>query len=354
MFYYLYEFTNLKLLSYITVRAGAAFFFAFGLCVFLMPVFIRWAKRKHASQPIYELAPENHKKKNHTPTMGGLVFVASTIVAILLTAHIGDHYVQCGIYAITLFALIGFIDDRAKILGASNHAGLSPRAKFALQWIFAFFVAGMVYAHSDLNSAFYLPFVKTPLFDMSFFAIPFWALVMVAASNSVNLTDGLDGLATVPAAFALITLGIFAYLVGNTVYANYLLLPKFIGVGELVILVSAFVGALLGFLWYNCYPAQVFMGDTGSLSIGGFMGFMAICTKNELLLLVIGFVFVIETLSVILQVGSFKLRKKRIFLMAPLHHHFEMKGWSENKIIIRFWTIALLANLIALAVLKLR
>ena len=176
----------------------------------------------------------------------------------------------------------------------------------------------------------------------------------MAASNAVNLTDGLDGLASVPSVFAIFTLGVFAYLMGNAVYSGYLLLPKIIGVGELAILASAMIGALLGFLWFNCYPAEVFMGDSGSLAIGAFIGYLGVATKSEILLVIIGFVFVMETMSVILQVGSFKIRKKRIFLMAPLHHHFEMKGWSENKIIVRFWTIALLANLIAMAVLKLR
>ncbi|MFW5607470.1 MAG: phospho-N-acetylmuramoyl-pentapeptide-transferase, partial [Campylobacter hyointestinalis] len=201
---------------------------------------------------------------------------------------------------------------------------------------------------------FYIPFYKHPVLDMSYFVILFWILVLVSASNAVNLTDGLDGLATVPSIFALVTLGVFAYLMGNAVYSSYLLLPKFAGVGELLILATAMIGAMLGFLWFNCYPAEVFMGDSGSLSIGAFIGYMGIATKNEILLIIIGFVFVMETMSVILQVGSFKIRKKRIFLMAPIHHHFEIKGWNENKIIIRFWMIALLANLIALTALKLR
>ena len=178
--------------------------------------------------------------------------------------------------------------------------------------------------------------------------------MLTSSSNAVNLTDGLDGLASVPAILGLLTLGIFAYLMGHAVYSSYLLLPKVVNLGEIVILVTALIGALLGFLWFNCYPAEVFMGDSGSLSIGAFIGYMGIVTKNELLLIIIGFVFVVETLSVILQVSSFKIRKKRIFLMAPLHHHFEMKGWSENKIIVRFWMIALVANLIALIALKLR
>ncbi|AII15192.1 phospho-N-acetylmuramoyl-pentapeptide transferase [Campylobacter iguaniorum] len=354
MFYYLYGVFGINLFSYITVRAGVSFFLAFVLTVYLMPKFIAWAKSKNASQPIYELAPDSHKKKNKIPTMGGVIFVLSAIIATLLSAKLDNIFVIIGLLVLGGFCAIGFVDDIEKIIGKSNHAGLKARAKFALQWGLGFIVASLLFAFSELNTAFYLPFYKYAIFDMSYFGILFWALVLVSASNAVNLTDGLDGLATVPSIFALISLGTFAYLMGNAVYSSYLLLPKFVGVGELVILVSALIGALLGFLWFNCYPAEVFMGDSGSLSIGAFVGYMGIATKNELLLIIIGFVFVMETLSVILQVGSFKIRKKRIFLMAPIHHHFEIKGWNENKIIVRFWMIALLANLIALTALKLR
>lgn len=354
MFFDLYKTFGINLFSYITVRAGIAFFIAFVSCVWLMPKFIAWAKAKHASQPIYELAPNSHKAKGKTPTMGGVVFVGSTIFAVLLCADLDNVFVLVGIFVLISFCFLGFIDDRGKILGCDNHAGLTPRAKFSLQWIFAALIAVLLYFFSNIDDSFYLPFLKYPIFHFSHFSVVFWALVIVSASNAVNLTDGLDGLATVPSIFAIFTLGVFAYLMGNAVYSSYLLLPKFIGIGELVVLVSAIIGALLGFLWFNCYPAEVFMGDSGSLAIGAFIGYLGVITKSELLLVIIGFVFVMETMSVILQVGSFKMRKKRIFLMAPIHHHFEIKGWNENKIIVRFWTIALLANLLALAVLKLR
>ncbi len=354
MLYALYEIFNFKFFSYITVRAGAGFFVAFLLTAMLMPRYILFAKRRRRAQPILADAPKAHQAKNHTPTMGGLVFAGAALAAILLTADLANRYVQLGFLTIAAFAFIGFLDDSGKVLKADNKAGLTPRGKLALQGGFGLIIAALIYFYSHLDGTFYLPFMKRPFCDLGTFAICLWALVLVASSNAVNLTDGLDGLATVPAIFAVLTLGVFAYLTGNAVFSGYLLLPKFIGVGELVVLVAAFVGALLGFLWYNCYPAQVFMGDTGSLCIGGFVGFLAVCVKAELLLFVVGFVFVIETLSVILQVGSFKLRKKRIFRMAPLHHHFEMKGWSENKIIVRFWIIALLTNLIALAMLKIR
>ena len=189
---------------------------------------------------------------------------------------------------------------------------------------------------------------------MSVFAIAFWMLVMISTSNAVNLTDGLDGLATVPSVFSFLSLGVFVYISGNAILSSHFLLPKVSGVGEVSIIAAAFVGSLIGFLWYNCHPAEIFMGDSGSLSIGAFMGYMAIISKNEILLIIIGFIFVLETLSVILQVGSFKTRKKRIFHMAPLHHHFEIHGWAESKIIVRFWIIALIANIIALITIKIR
>lgn len=354
MFYYLYEISNINLFGYLTVRAGLSFFFAFVFCVLFMPKFIHWAKAKNAEQPIYDLAPKAHQAKSKTPTMGGIVFIISALLASLLCVNLSNIFVLLGIFVLFSFCVLGFIDDRGKILGGDNHSGLNAKSKFTIQWILGGLVASFLFASGEFDTKFYLPFLKNEVLDLSYFAILFWTLVLVSASNAVNLTDGLDGLATIPAIFALVSLGVFTYLMGNAVYSTYLLLPKFIGLGEVVILIAAMIGALMGFLWYNCYPAEVFMGDSGSLSIGAFIGYLGIITKNEILLVLIGFVFVMETASVILQVGSFKTRKKRIFLMAPLHHHFEIKGWNENKIIIRFWMIALIANLIALAVIKLR
>jgi phospho-N-acetylmuramoyl-pentapeptide-transferase len=354
LFYHLYELTNLNIFQYISVRAGIAFFLAFGLTGYFMPKFIAWAKAKNASQPIYELAPQSHQKKGKTPTMGGLVFISTAIVASLLCAKLNNTFVIASILTLIGFMLLGFKDDYAKILGAKNHAGLTPKAKMLAQVGISFIISAILYFTKALDTNFYLPFYKFAIFDLGIFAIAFWTLVIVAASNAVNLTDGLDGLATVPAIFSLITLGVFAYICGHAVFSSYLLLPKIVGVGESIVVASALIGSLMGFLWFNCYPAEIFMGDTGSLSIGGYVGLMGVMTKNEILLIIIGFVFVMETLSVILQVGSFKIFKKRIFLMAPIHHHFELKGWVENKIIVRFWIIALLANLIALTALKVR
>lgn len=352
MFYYLSHLAHINLFSYLSVRAGSALFFSFIFTAFFMPKFIAWAKAKKASQPIYELAPKNHQKKSNTPTMGGIVLIFSSIFSSLLMAKF-NVYVWLSLALLLLFALIGFKDDYSKIAHTNNQAGLKARRKFQLQILAAFFIALLLY-FSAFSSELYLPFYKHPLLDLKFFSVIFWIFVIVASSNAVNLTDGLDGLATVPSIFALITLGIFAYLSGNAIFSQYLFLPKIPDVGESLVISAALCGSLLGFLWFNCYPAEVFMGDSGSLALGAYVGFAGILTKNEFLLILIGIIFVVETLSVILQVGSFKIFKKRIFLMAPLHHHFEIKGWSENKIIIRFWIIALLANLLALTALKIR
>lgn len=354
MLYWLYEFASINIFQYITVRAGVGFFLAFITTAFLMPRFISWAKNKKANQPIYDLAPQNHQKKSSTPTMGGGVFLLTAIMATMLCARLDNIYVIASLLCIVGFGFIGFKDDLSKISGGTNQSGLSPKNKFLAQIFVAFIVAFITLNASSMTTTLYLPFYKHPLFDLGVFSLFFWILVMVSASNAVNLTDGLDGLATVPSVFSLLTLGVFLYMSGNAVLSGYLLLPKLIGVGEVVIIASCIIGSLIGFLWYNCYPAEVFMGDSGSLSVGAFVGYMAILSKNEILLLLVGFVFVLETVSVILQVGSFKTRKKRIFLMAPIHHHFEVKGWEENKIIVRFWIIALLSNLIALTALKIR
>lgn len=354
MFDFLYELTGLNFFGYITVRAGFSFFIAFLLSMFAMPRFIAWARAKNANQPIYDLAPQNHQKKGKTPTMGGLVFISSTIIASLLCTRLDNVYAIVSILGLGLFCLVGFYDDYGKIVGGKNQSGLSAKAKMLALILVSGLLCAILYFKSDLGAELYLPFYKNPVLNLGIFAIIFWVLVIIASSNAVNLTDGLDGLATMPSIFSLASLSVFAYLSGNAVLANYLLLPKIAGLGEVIVVSSALIGALLGFLWYNCYPAEVFMGDSGSLALGGFIGLMGVMSKNEFLLILIGFVFVLETLSVILQVGSFKIFKRRIFLMAPIHHHFEMKGWVENKIIIRFWLIALMANLLALTAIKLR
>jgi len=350
MLYYLYQHFGINIFHYISVRAFLGFFIAFIMTLYIMPKFISWAKSK-ATQPIYELAPDSHQQKTNTPTMGGIVFLGASFVALLFTMQF-HIYTFIAIMTMILFMGIGFVDDRAKILGKSNHAGLTPKQKFILQWIFAFLISGSLYL-SGFDTNLYIPFYKYPLFDMGIFAILFWALVIVATTNSVNLTDGLDGLATVPSIFAFFSLAVILYLTGNVKFAQYLFLPH-AEVSELVIFSTTLIGALIGFLWYNAHPAEIFMGDSGSLSVGALIGVLAIFAKSEFLLIFIGFIFLIESLSVILQVSSFKIRQKRIFKMAPIHHHFELQGWAENKIIVRFWIIAFITNLIAIISLKIR
>lgn len=352
MLYWFYQTHGINLFQYITVRAGVAFFVGLFLTLFLMPRFISWAQRSSRVQPINEYVA-THQGKAKTPTMGGIVFIASTIIASLLSANIFNPFVIGGLLTLVFYAYIGFTDDWGKIRGGHNLAGLSARAKMALQLVFGLAVGVFLIYYAKLDTGFYVPFLKSSLFDMGWWSIAFWVLVIIATSNAVNLTDGLDGLAAVPSIFALLSLSVIVYVVGNAALAHYLLMPK-IPAGEVVIIAAALIGSLVGFLWFNCHPAQVFMGDSGSLTIGAFIAYMAIIGKSEILLILIGFVFVIETVSVILQVGSYKLRKKRVFLMAPIHHHFEMKQWAENKIIVRFWIISLLSNILALITLKIR
>ena len=353
MLYWLHELLDINILGYITIRGGVSFFLALFFTLFFMPIFIRWAQRTSSVQPISNWAPERHKAKASTPTMGGIVFIGATILASLLTIKFSNVYAVGAILTLVLFVLIGFQDDYAKIRKHENLAGLKARTKLALQIVSSLIVASYLCIYSDFNTDLYVPFLKTPIMDMGMFAIVLWVLVMVSTSNAVNLTDGLDGLATVPSLAALTSFSIIIYITGHAKISTYLLMPNF-DVGEVAIIAAALMGALTGFLWFNCHPAEVFMGDSGSLTVGAFLGYLAIISKSEILLLLIGSIFVIETLSVILQVGSYKLRKKRVFLMAPIHHHFEMKQWAENKIIVRFWIIAILSNIIALISLKIR
>ena len=352
MLYALAHFLSVKFFGYITVRVGIAFFLSLGLSLFLIPRYIRWAIAKKANQPINKYVPA-HEGKKHTPTMGGAVFVVSAVIATLITGNLANLYLVGGLITIIGFGLVGFKDDLGKVLSGNNLEGLTPRGKFILQIAVSLIVVGLLFA-MNFSTYFYIPFLKTPLFDMSYMSIPFWVMIFLATTNAVNLTDGLDGLATVPSAISLATLGFIIYATGHIELSRYLLIPHISGVGEVTILIGAFMGALLGFLWYNCYPAEIFMGDTGSLATGGFIAYLAILGKSEILLILIGLVFVVETISVILQVGSYKLRGQRIFLMAPIHHHFELKKWAENKIIVRFWMVAFLANVLALITLKLR
>jgi len=353
LLYWLHQTFDINILGYITIRAGIAFFIALLFTLFIMPIFIRWAQRTSSVQPINEWAPERHKEKASTPTMGGIVFIAATIIASALTIKFSNVYAVGAIITLILFTIIGFQDDYAKVRKNENLAGLKARTKLLFQIFAALLISSYLCIFADFNTDLYVPFYKEPVFNMGIFAIVLWVLVIIATSNAVNLTDGLDGLATVPSLTALTSFVIILYVTGHAKLSAYLLMPNF-DVGEVAIVAAALMGALTAFLWYNCHPAEVFMGDSGSLTVGAFLGYLAIISKSEILLLLIGSIFVIETLSVILQVGSFKLRQKRVFLMAPIHHHFEMKNWAENKIIVRFWIIAILSNIIALISLKIR
>ena len=352
MLYELSQLLDFNLFGYISVRAGISFFIAFSLTILIMPKYLSWAISKNANQPISKYVPA-HEGKRHTPTMGGAIFLTATLIAAIFTVNISNPYIIGGIVTLIGFGLVGFKDDLGKVVAGDNLEGLTPRGKMILQAVIASISTGIL-LYAGFPTEFYVPFLKTPLFDLGYFAIPFWILVFLATTNAVNLTDGLDGLATVPSVMALFSLGVIIYVTGHAIFASYLLIPNISNVGEVMILATALMGGLLGFLWYNCYPAEIFMGDTGSLAIGGFLAYLAILGKSEVLLILIGIIFVIETVSVILQVGSFKLREKRIFKMAPIHHHFELKGWAENKIIVRFWMIAFLANVLALISFKFR
>ena len=353
LLYWLFETFHINLLGYITIRAGFSFFIALFATLFLMPKFIKWAQKTSSTQPINSWAPKRHQEKVSTPTMGGIIFISATVIASVLSIKFSNTYALGGIFTLVIFSMIGFWDDYAKIKKNENLAGFKARTKLFLQIVSAAIIAFYLYAFSDFNTDLYIPFVKNPIIDMNIFATIFWILVIISTSNAVNLTDGLDGLATVPSITALTSFSIIIYITGHATLSAYLLMPNF-NVGEVAIVSSALIGALSGFLWYNCHPAEIFMGDSGSLTIGAFLGYLAIISKSEILLLLIGSIFVIETFSVILQVGSYRFRKKRIFLMAPIHHHFEMKNWAENKIIVRFWLVAVLSNVIALISLKIR
>lgn len=351
MLYYLYEHYNINIFHYITVRAILAFFLSFLITLSIFPGFIRWAKAK-ATQPIFDLAPDTHKAKNSTPTMGGLMFMSSAVISVLITAEL-NKYVLLTLFTILYFTFLGFLDDFGKIKGNSNKAGLSARSKFIFQCLGAVALSYML-IKAGFDTKLYIPFYKHPLFDMGYWAILFWSFIIVAMSNAVNLTDGLDGLATVPSIFSLFTLGLLLYIVGNYKFSSYLFYPFELGAGELTVIAFALTGSLLGFLWYNANPAEIFMGDSGSLPLGAVLALLAILSKSEFLLIFIAFVFIMETVSVVLQVGIYKTRKKRIFKMAPIHHHFEILGWKENKITVRFWIIALIANILAILTIKIR
>ena len=337
---------------YITFRTGAALLTS-GLIVFLFgPSIIASLKvRQGKGQPIRADGPQTHFKKAGTPTMGGLMILSGTVVSALLWCNLANIYFWVVLLVMLAFGAIGFYDDYLKVTKQSEK-GFSGKARLTLEFIIAIVASGVIMHIESTGLA--LPFVKDYLLNLGWFFIPFAAFVMVGSGNAVNFTDGLDGLAIVPVMVAASSFALIAYLSGNINFADYLQIHYVAGSGELTVLLGAVVGAGLGFLWFNAPPAAIFMGDTGSLALGGMLGAVAVATKHEIVLAVIGGLFVMEALSVIIQVFWFKLTGKRVFLMAPIHHHFEKKGWTESQVVIRFWIISIVLALIGLSTLKLR
>jgi phospho-N-acetylmuramoyl-pentapeptide-transferase len=338
---------------YITFRTIYATITALLISFMIGPWVIATLQRLQIGQSIRKVGPESHFVKEGTPTMGGALILLAIIVPTLLWADLTNLYVWVALLVTTGYGVIGFVDDYLKVV-RKNSDGISARQKMLWQILIALVAALLLYFVSDFETHLSIPFFKNAAPDLGFFYIPFAVLVMVGASNAVNLTDGLDGLAIGPTIIAAGSFLLLAYLAGNAKLSAYLQITSVPGAGELAILCGAMAGAGLGFLWFNTYPAQVFMGDVGSLSLGGALGIIAVITKNEILLVIIGGVFVVEALSVIVQVLSFRYLGRRVFRMAPIHHHFELKGWAEPKIIVRFWIISFVLALIALSTLKLR
>ena len=361
MLYFLGEFADqfsaLNVFRYITFRTGGAIITAL-LFVFLFgPMIISALRlRQGKGQPIRADGPQSHiLTKAGTPTMGGLMILSGLIVATLLWANLSSIYVWIVLLVTIGFGAVGFYDDYLKVSRAS-HKGFGGKARLGIEAVIAMIAAaGVAYAGSGpFSTSLAFPFLKDFAFNLGWFFLPFAAFVMVGAGNAVNLTDGLDGLAIVPVMIAAASFGLIAYLSGNAVFAEYLQINFVAGTGEIAVVCGAVIGAGLGFLWFNAPPAAIFMGDTGSLALGGMLGAIAVATKHEIVLAIIGGLFVLEAVSVIMQVASFKLTGKRIFKMAPIHHHFEHLGWTESQVVIRFWIIAVVLALIGLSSLKLR
>lgn len=344
----------LNVVRYITFRAVCAAVLALVLSFLFGPRLIRVLRAGQIRQTVSEFAPEGHAAKGGTPTMGGVLILFSLLASSLLMADVTNGYVAITLFVTMGFGLVGFVDDYQKVTAAKN-AGLSARTKLGGQFAFALFGMTALYLRPDFDPQLSVPFFKELRLDLGLLYIPFGSLVIVGASNAVNLTDGLDGLAIGPVMTTAATYAILSYCAGHAVIASYLLIPHIPGAGELAIVCAAVATAGLGFLWFNTYPAQMFMGDVGSLALGAALGMIAVVSKNELILVVAGGVFVVEALSVIIQIGSIKLRDgKRVFRMAPIHHHFELKGWPEPLIIVRCWIISILCALVTLSTLKLR
>jgi phospho-N-acetylmuramoyl-pentapeptide-transferase len=350
------HYSGFNVFSYLTLRAILAVVSSLLISLLIGPAMIRWLSRYQVGQQVRDDGPQTHLKKAGTPTMGGALIIVAILIATLLWADLHNRYVWIATGVLLSFGLVGFYDDYLKLV-VKNTKGLAPRWKYLLLSVAGLGAAVALWLTSSTpaETTFFVPFFKQvalPMGVTTYLVLTY--LMIVGMSNAVNLTDGLDGLAIMPSAMVAGALGIFAWASGNAIYAPYLGILAVPGAGEVSIFCGAMVGAGLGFLWFNTYPAQVFMGDVGALALGGALGVVAVIVRQELVVLLMGGIFVLETASVILQVASFKLRGKRIFRMAPIHHHFELKGWAEPKVIVRFWIISLLLVLAGLATLKVR
>ncbi|WP_286233479.1 phospho-N-acetylmuramoyl-pentapeptide-transferase [Thalassotalea sediminis] len=341
--------------SYLTFRAIVSTLTALGVSLYFGPKLIRYLQRMQIGQTVRDDGPESHLSKSGTPTMGGILILAAIVFSILLWGDLSNRYVLTVLFVVVSFGIIGFVDDYRKVIRKDAN-GLIARWKYFWQTILGLGTAFFLYTTTQQaeETALIIPFVKDVLPQLGVLYILLTYFVIVGTSNAVNLTDGLDGLAIVPTIMVAAAFAVFAYVTGNINFSAYLNIPYIPLTSELVVVCTAIIGAGLGFLWFNTYPAQVFMGDVGSLALGASLGVIAVLVRQELVLFIMGGVFVMETVSVILQVGSYKLRGQRIFRMAPIHHHYELKGWPEPRVIVRFWIISLVLVLIGLATLKLR
>lgn len=341
--------------SYLTFRAIVSTLTALLISLYFGPKLIRYLQTMQIGQTVRDDGPESHLSKSGTPTMGGILILASIVTSVLLWADLRNTYVWVVLFVVVSFGIIGFVDDYRKVIRKDSN-GLIAKWKYFWQTIAGLATALFLYwyAQSPDETALLIPFVKDVLPQLGIFYVVMTYFVIVGTSNAVNLTDGLDGLAIVPTIMVAGAFALFAYVTGNANFSGYLNIPHIAMTSELVVVCTAIVGAGLGFLWFNTYPAQVFMGDVGSLALGAALGVIAVLVRQELVLFIMGGVFVMETVSVILQVGSYKMRGQRIFRMAPIHHHYELKGWPEPRVIVRFWIISIILVLIGLATLKLR
>lgn len=348
-------FTGFNVFSYLTFRSILSLLTALIICLWIGPKLIKYLQKLQIGQVVRDDGPQSHFSKRGTPTMGGLMILASITISVLLWAKLDNPYVWCVLFVLLSYGAIGFVDDFRKVI-RKDTKGLIARWKYFWQSVVALIVAFTMYAYGKdtVVTQLVVPFFKDVMPQLGLFYILLTYLVVVGTSNAVNFTDGLDGLAIMPTVFVAGGMALIAWVTGNFHYAHYLHIPHVVNASELVVVCTSIAGAGLGFLWFNTYPAQVFMGDVGSLALGGALGIIAVLLRQEFLLVIMGGVFVMETLSVILQVGSFKLRGQRIFRMAPIHHHYELKGWPEPRVIVRFWIVSLMLVLLALVTLKVR